>query len=57
MPLVQTNELKAHLCLLRAFKILREAVEVDDVTDWPETIRMLDRQQRWAWFVGLAIDR
>lgn len=56
-PLVQTSELKAHLCLLRAFKSLREAVESGDVTDWPETVKMLDRHQRWAWFVGLAVDR
>ena len=56
-PLVHVNELKAHLCLLRAFKTLRTTVEAGDVTDWPETVQMLDRRQRWAWFVSLAVDR
>ena len=56
-PLVHVDELKAHLCLLRAFKSLRTTVEAGDVADWLGAVRMLDRHQRWAWFVGLAVDR
>lgn len=56
-PLVQIQELKAHLSLLRAFKNLRTVVEDGKVAEWPEVVRMLDPQQRWAWFVGLAVDR
>ena len=56
-PLVHVNELKTHLALLRAFKVLRTTVEESKATEWPELVQPLDPQQRWAWFVGLAVDR
>lgn len=56
-PLVQVQELKTHLSLLRAFKSLRTTVEEGKVAKWPEIVHGLDPQRRWAWFVGLAVDR
>lgn len=61
-PLVQVQDLKAHLCLLRAFKNLRIAVEADPGTGsqtshWPELAKKLDGPRRWTWFLGLAVDR
>ena len=56
-PVVRVGELKAHLSLLRAFKNLRTLVEDGQITQWPEVVRVLDPEQRWAWFVGLAVDR
>lgn len=56
-PLVQVHELKAHLCLLRAFRNLRTVVEDGKIAEWPEIPRMWAPSQRWAWFVGLAVER
>lgn len=56
-PLVQVQELKAHLALLRAFKDLRTTVEEGKAGNWPPATHILDSAQRWAWFVGLAVDR
>lgn len=56
-PLVQIQELKAHLCLLRAMKNLRTTVEDGKISEWPDMVRMWTPPQRWAWFVGLAVDR
>lgn len=56
-PLVRIGELKAHLSLLGAFKNLRTLVEDGQITEWPEVVRVLDPSQRWAWFIGLAVDR
>ena len=56
-PLVQVAELRAHLSLLRAFKNLRNDVEEANAAKLPEGTRTLDQRQRWAWFVGLAVDR
>lgn len=56
-PLVHADELKVHLSLLRAFKRLRTTVEAGEVAAWPELVRKLEAPQRWAWFIGLAVDR
>ncbi|KIP02258.1 hypothetical protein PHLGIDRAFT_130825, partial [Phlebiopsis gigantea 11061_1 CR5-6] len=56
-PLVHVQELKAHLALLGAFKQLRTAVEEAEAADWPPATQRLGPAQRWAWFVGLAVDR
>lgn len=58
-PLVQVQELKAHLALLRAFKDLRATVEKGEFefAFWPQSVKELNPQQTRAWFVGLAVDR
>lgn len=64
VPLVQIQDLKAHLRLLRAFKELRAVVEAADATtgssktsQWPELAKALDGPRRWIWFLELAVDR
>ena len=57
VPFVRVEDLKAHLCLLRAFKDLRTKVELGNVADWSELVRNLSPESRWHWFVGLAIER
>ncbi|OSX64414.1 hypothetical protein POSPLADRAFT_1032777 [Postia placenta MAD-698-R-SB12] len=47
----------AHLRLLGAFKALRSTVEENLGAQLPDTVAGLDAAQRWAWFVGLAVDR
>lgn len=49
--------LKAHLRLLGAFNALRATVEENLGAQLPDTVAGLDAAQRWAWFVGLAVDR
>ena len=56
-PLVSLEHLKAHLGLLGAFYRLRTMVEAYPVNSVPDEIRRLDVAQRWAWFVGLAVER
>ena len=55
--LVTLEHLKAHLGLLGAFHRLKTLVEAYPVNSLPDVIRPLDRSQRWAWFVGLAVER
>ncbi|KAG5637806.1 hypothetical protein H0H81_003138 [Sphagnurus paluster] len=57
-PLVSSAQVKGHLALLHAFAKLR--AEIDTLDD--NTQRLLpfiptDKDRRWAWFVGLAVDR
>ncbi|GJE98082.1 hypothetical protein PsYK624_143040 [Phanerochaete sordida] len=56
-PLVSPEELRAHLCLLRAFRDLRTVVEGGQIGEWPAMVRAWTPEQRWAWFVGLAVER
>lgn len=60
-PLVRTDQVKTHLCLLRAFKDLRTLVEGVPATSpqrmWPELARELSPSERWRWFVEIAVDR
>ena len=56
-PLAEITELRAHLGLSRAFKDLRNRVEQAESSELPEETSILDKQQRRAWFVGLAVDR
>ena len=58
-PLVQPRELRAHLALLRAFAGLRATVArgAFEFAFWPALVDELDAAQRWAWVVGLAVDR
>ena len=56
-PLVTVQQLKAHLCLLRAFKNLRTAIEEGTDPRIPDYARDLEAVPRWGWFVGLAVER
>jgi len=54
-PLVSVPEIKAHLALLHAFAELKgsvDAVEMPVVVNVPQ-----DKEKRWAWFVGCAVER
>ncbi|EPT03017.1 hypothetical protein FOMPIDRAFT_1117270, partial [Fomitopsis schrenkii] len=55
--LVSVESIKAHLGLLAAFKRLRQRVESCPDEDLPDIAQFLDGPQRWAWFVGLAVER
>ncbi|PCH36370.1 hypothetical protein WOLCODRAFT_157078 [Wolfiporia cocos MD-104 SS10] len=56
-PLVPNQLLKAHLTLLRSFKHLRTRVESNENLNFPPIVDALNPTERWAWFVGLAVDR
>ena len=63
-PLVQAHQLKAHLSLLRACKVLHTTVETsisspdpdDGAAQWKGP-PSLGPVQRWAYTVGLAVER
>lgn len=58
-PLVSIPMLKAHLALLRAFKQFKTMIEeksAEELKLIPDA-RNLDKEKRWAWVVGLAIER
>ena len=55
--LVSAESVKAHLGLLAAFKSLRQRVESCPDESLPDMAQFLDGPQRWAWFVGLAVER
>lgn len=56
-PLVEIEQLKAHLALLKAFRELRTSVERCAPAALPELARALTVSERWAWFVELAVER
>jgi hypothetical protein len=56
-PLVQIKHLKLHLFFLGALHDLRRRVEFINEGPWPPLIGELDREQRWSWFVNLAVER
>ncbi|KAJ7134285.1 hypothetical protein C8R44DRAFT_609591 [Mycena epipterygia] len=53
-PFVSTRQLKEHLVLLDAFAELK--TKVDALSDG-EIPHMPSAERRWAWFVGLAVER
>jgi hypothetical protein len=55
--LVQIKHLKLHLCFLGALHDLRRRVESAADASWSPQIRELDGEQRWSWFVNLAVER
>lgn len=55
-PFVNSAQLKRHLNLLDAFYNLRKDVEGGARLSVP-WIEPLDADQRWAWFVTLAVER
>jgi hypothetical protein len=60
-PLVTADQLKSHLELLRSFHRLRLSVEGSDAVKFdpriPDWAREFDKDVRWSWFVGLAVER
>ena len=54
-PLVSVPEIKAHLALLHAFAELKDSV---DAVKRPIVVNVpQDKEKRWAWFVGCAVER
>jgi hypothetical protein len=56
-PLVQIKHLKLHLLFLGALYDLRRRVESSSEGSLPPLIGELDGEQRWSWFVNLAVER
>lgn len=58
-PLVVREQVKAHLTLLEAFHHLKKTIQGAKPDDLrlPSEVALLDLDRRWAWFVGLAVDR
>ena len=56
-PPLLTRHLKGHLALLHAFDTLRRDVESGDLSRFPQDVRVMDAETRWAWFVSLAVER
>ncbi|KAK0447632.1 hypothetical protein EV421DRAFT_1706368 [Armillaria borealis] len=54
-PLVTISQLKGHLCLLKHFASLKERVEGMDRSKYRDAPE--DKERRWSWFVGLAVER
>ncbi|CAA7259468.1 unnamed protein product [Cyclocybe aegerita] len=53
-PLVKLREIKGHLALLHLLAVLRLRIESLEVS----VLHMpSDSERRWAWFVGLAVER
>jgi hypothetical protein len=54
-PFVNVSQIKDHLALLHAFaelKISVEGITTTEILHLPP-----DKERRWAWFVGLAVER
>ncbi|KAF8076953.1 hypothetical protein FPV67DRAFT_1473294 [Lyophyllum atratum] len=57
-PLVFVSEVRGHLALLHAFATLRWQVDAYDITaQWAVPFVPQDTDMKWAWFVGLAVER
>ena len=54
-PLVNISQIKAHLALLHAFAELKK--EVEGLKEGTIPQMPADLERRWAWFVGLAVQR
>ncbi len=54
-PFVSISQLKGHLCLLKHFTSLKERVEEMDRSEYRDAPE--DKERRWSWFVGLAVER
>ncbi|KAG5647730.1 hypothetical protein DXG03_008453 [Asterophora parasitica] len=58
-PLVEVSQLKGHLALLRHFAALRTTVDglkQSEMSVWHDQMPE-DRELRWTWFVGRAVER
>ena len=56
-PLVQIKHLKLHLHFLGALHDLKRRVESSSAGSLPPLTSELDGEQRWSWFVNLAVER
>lgn len=56
-PLVTVSQVKGHLALLHAFANLRLKVEGLDPDKDMITHMPRDKERRWGWYVGLAVER
>jgi len=56
-PLVKISEIKGHLTLLHVFAELKKQVDGDEATVQVAPNVSLDRERRWTWFVGVAVER
>jgi len=56
-PLVKISEIKGHLALLHAFAELKKRVDGDEATVQVAPNVTLNRERRWTWFVGVAVER
>ncbi|KAJ7598800.1 hypothetical protein C8J56DRAFT_1092684 [Mycena floridula] len=56
-PLVEISSVKGHLALLHAFAQLKSKVEECNPAAWDIPNVPEDKERRWAWFVGLAVER
>ena len=61
-PLVTPSQLKTHLGLLRAFRELKDRVTDLEVSQdardkLPPLAQELGPQERWTWFLELALER
>lgn len=54
---VNVAQLKTHLRLLGAFHDLRSMVEAGEDVRIPAQVRDFEADQRWGWFVNLAVER
>ncbi|KAK0243464.1 hypothetical protein EDD85DRAFT_762579 [Armillaria nabsnona] len=54
-PLVTISQLKGRLCLLKHFVSLKKRVEGLDRSKYRDAPK--DKECRWSWFVGLAVER
>ncbi|KAK6993012.1 hypothetical protein R3P38DRAFT_2738590, partial [Favolaschia claudopus] len=54
-PFVTVAQIKGHLALLHAFADLKTSVEANNFAEVPHV--PTEKEQRWAWFVGLAVER
>ena len=56
-PLVRIKHLRLHLLFLDALHDLRRRIESSNEGSWSPLIGELDGEQRWSWFVNLAVER
>jgi hypothetical protein len=56
-PLVTPAQLKGHLAILRAFHGLRCVIEDAKDDRIPTWVKAMESERRWAWYVGLAVER
>ena len=54
---MKISEIKGHLALLHAFAELKKQVDGDEATVQVVPNVTLDRERRWGWFVGVAVER
>ncbi|KAJ7700855.1 hypothetical protein B0H17DRAFT_925014 [Mycena rosella] len=55
LPFVSVPQIKDHLALLHAFAELK--LKVEGMADFGVSHLPSDQERRWAWFVGLSVER